>query len=68
MRKEVGDLVHQVDPLVVILDPDVDMHAADHQAIRGLTDLGPDPSYRGLRLWLWSRHWENGWVDAASTA
>ena len=34
MRQEVGRLVHQVDAQLVVLDPGVDVHAADHHALR----------------------------------
>ena len=33
MRQEVGRLVHQVDPQLVVLDAGVDVHAADHHAL-----------------------------------
>ena len=33
MRKEVGRLVHQVDAQLLVLDADVEVHAADHQAL-----------------------------------
>ena len=34
MGQEVGDLIQDVDPEVVVVDADVDVHAADQQPVR----------------------------------
>ena len=41
MRQEIADLVHQIDAQVLVIDADMDVHAADHQApSQGLHVLG----------------------------
>jgi hypothetical protein len=40
MGEEVADLVHQVDAKVGVADLDVDVHPADHQAVRHHLQVG----------------------------
>ena len=43
MRQEIRGLVEQIDPELVVLDADMDMHAADHQTARHVLEiLGED--------------------------
>jgi hypothetical protein len=48
VREHVPDLVHQVDAQVLVLDPDVDVHAADHQLAGHHLEVSGEPLIPGL--------------------
>ena len=68
VRQEIGCLVHQVDPELVVLDPGVHVHAADDQARGQRLHVPGQPQIAALSRPSSARQLANGWVEAAIIA